>query len=333
MNPLLISLLMVFAVLTAAVLGRPLIRAAAPVLIRFPRLAVVCLGSSLALWLASVMAAGLFLAWSLSGPNPLPDSVAKVCQRCLEASNPFSAGFVMETGVPSAAFLLAPAGAGLLLVALGLRAVVQRRRSLQQTCRSLLPVGHRRVIDGHLVTVVEDPHPSAFALGRDRWGIVVTTGLLAALDPQELRAVLAHEAAHLRERHHLVLDLIGSITGPLRRVPLAAAIADAVPHYLEVSADNAARRRAGTRALASALLIMGEASSVQRTASDRTGSQRVLLAAGPERVRQLVAPENPRHGMLGALAMTAIMAVLILTSATAHGAALSAVVSGCVIGA
>ncbi|MCH8559184.1 M56 family metallopeptidase [Nesterenkonia sp. DZ6] len=331
MNPLLLSLLMVFAVLAAAVLGRPLIRAAAPALIRFPRLAVLGLGASLVLWLTSVMAAGLFLAWALTGPSPLPAPVAEVCQRCLEASNPFSTGFAMETGIPTAAFLFAPAAAVLLVAALGLRAAAKRKSLLRETCRSLLPVGRRQVIDGHLVTVVEDPHPSAFALGRDRWGIVVSTGLLAALNDQELRAVLAHEAAHLRERHHLVLDFIGSITGPLRWVPFAGAIAEAVPHYLEVSADNAAQRRAGTRALASALLVMGEASSAQRTASSQTGAQRMMLAAGPERVRQLISPVSPRQGILGAVAMTAIMAVLIVTSATAHGAALAAVVSGCVI--
>lgn len=331
MNPPLLSLLMVFAVIAAAVLGRPLIRAAAPALIRFPRLAVLGLGAGLVFWLASVVAVGLFLAWSLTGPSALPAPVAEVCQRCLEASNPFSAGFAMQTGIPSAAFLLAPAAAVLLVMALGLRAARRRQTALRETCRSLLPVGHRQVIDSHLVTVVEDPHPSAFALGRDRWGIVVSTGLLEALDEQELRAVLAHEATHLRERHHLVLDFIGSITGPLRWVPFAAAVADAVPHYLEVSADNAAQRRAGTRALASALLVMGEASSGQHAASSQSGSQRMMLAAGPERVRQLISPVSPRQGILGAVAMAAIMAVLIVTSATAHGAALAAVISGCVL--
>ena len=331
MNPLLLSALMVIAVLATAMLGRPLIRAAAPALIRMPRVAVLALGGSLILWLASVMAAGLFLAWSLTGPQPLPSPVTEVCQRCLAASNPFSADFALETMIPTAAFLLTPAVAVLLVATLGLRAAMKRQTSMRETCRSLLPVGQRRVIDGHLVTVVADPHPSAFALGRDRWGIVVSTGLLETLSEQELRAVLAHEAAHLRERHHLVLDFIGSITGPLRWVPFAAAVADAVPHYLEVSADNAAKRRTGTRALASALLIMGDASSAQRSASREPGSHRLLLAAGPERVRQLISPVNPRQGILGAVAMTAIMAVLIVTSVTAHGAALAAVVTGCIV--
>lgn len=331
MSPLLLSMLMIIAVLAAAVLGRPLIRAAAPALIRFPRLAVLGLALSLVLWLASVLAAGLFLAWSLTGPSPLPAPVAEVCQRCLEASNPFTADFALQTAIPAVAFLFAPAAAVLLVVVLGLRAAWKRQRSLRDTCRSLLPVGRRQIIDGHLVTVVEDSAPSAFALGRDRWGIVVSTGLLAALDEQQMRAVLAHEATHLRERHHLVLDFIGSITGPLRWAPFAAAIADAVPHYLEVSADNAARRRTGTRALASALLVMGEASSDQRTASTTPGAHRVMLAAGPDRVRQLISPVNPRQGILGAVAMSAIIAVLIVTSATAHGAALAAVVSGCAI--
>jgi Zn-dependent protease with chaperone function len=35
--------------------------------------------------------------------------------------------------------------------------------------------------------------------------IVVTTGMLGALDPDEREALFAHERARLRGRHHLVL--------------------------------------------------------------------------------------------------------------------------------
>lgn len=331
MNPLLLALLMVGIVLAVASVGRPLIRAATPMLMRFPRVAVLSLGGGLLLWMASLIAAGLFLAWSITGPSPLPSSIADVCQRCLEASNPFSSGLAVETTVPSVAFLLAPVLAVLVVMALGLRSVLTRYARLRETCQSLLPVGRRENVAGYQVTVVADPHPAAFALGRGLCGIVVSTGLLEELSAHELRAVLEHEAAHLRERHHLILDFIGSITHPLRWIPFAAAIADSVPHYLEISADNAAQRRVGTRPLASALLIMGQASDAQRIAAQQAGPHRMMLAAGPERVRQLISPVDPKQGALGATAIVALMAVLIVTSTAAHGAAFAAVLSGCVI--
>ncbi|WP_162320721.1 M56 family metallopeptidase [Nesterenkonia haasae] len=277
------------------------------------------------------MPTGLFLAWSLTGPSPLPSSIADVCQRCLEASNPFSSGLPVETAVPSVVFLLAPMVAVAVVMVLGLRSVLMRHARVRATCQSLLPAGRRENVAGYLVTVVADPQPSDFALGRGRCGIVVSTGLLEELSVHELRAVLEHEASHLRERHHLILDLIGSITGPLRCVPFAAAIADSVPHYLEISANNAAQRRVGKRPLASALLIMGQANSEQRNATEQTGPHRMMLAAGPERVRQLISPVDPRQGALGAAAIVALSAVLIVTSTAAHGAAVAAVLSGCVI--
>jgi Zn-dependent protease with chaperone function len=39
--------------------------------------------------------------------------------------------------------------------------------------------------------------------------IVVTTGALAVLEPEQLAAVLAHERAHLAGRHHLLLAVTG----------------------------------------------------------------------------------------------------------------------------
>lgn len=62
-----------------------------------------------------------------------------------------------------------------------------------------------------------DPQPNAFATGRnERTAVVcVTAGLIAALDRDEVRGVVAHEVAHIRNRD----ILIGSI---------AAAVATAI---------------------------------------------------------------------------------------------------------
>lgn len=67
------------------------------------------------------------------------------------------------------------------------------------------------------VFISPSPQPNAFATGRNpaNSAVAVTEGLLASCPPHEVRAVLAHEMAHIRNRD----ILIGSI---------AAAIATAI---------------------------------------------------------------------------------------------------------
>ena len=52
------------------------------------------------------------------------------------------------------------------------------------------------------VVVLDDPVPAAFAVGlsRRRSKIVISSGLVAELEPRELEAVLAHELAHIVHR-------------------------------------------------------------------------------------------------------------------------------------
>ena len=57
--------------------------------------------------------------------------------------------------------------------------------------------------------VVDDQAPNAFATGRNpnHAAITVTTGLLAIMSRRELRGVLAHEMAHIRNRDIAVTTL------------------------------------------------------------------------------------------------------------------------------
>ena len=54
--------------------------------------------------------------------------------------------------------------------------------------------------------VINVDSPVAYCLpGGARSVTVLSDGLMAALEPAELRAVLNHENAHLDQRHHLLL--------------------------------------------------------------------------------------------------------------------------------
>jgi heat shock protein HtpX len=57
--------------------------------------------------------------------------------------------------------------------------------------------------------VTDDPQPNAFATGRSpaHGVVVVTRGLLASLPARELRGVIAHEIAHIKNRDILIASM------------------------------------------------------------------------------------------------------------------------------
>jgi heat shock protein HtpX len=65
--------------------------------------------------------------------------------------------------------------------------------------------------------VIDDPQPNAFATGRNpAHGVVaVTRGILGLLSPRELRGVLAHEIAHIRNRDILVSTVAACLAGAI----------------------------------------------------------------------------------------------------------------------
>jgi heat shock protein HtpX len=67
------------------------------------------------------------------------------------------------------------------------------------------------------VYIIEEPAPNAFAAGRDPQHayVAATTGLLATMGPRELRAVMAHEIAHVRNRDVRLMALTAVLAGAL----------------------------------------------------------------------------------------------------------------------
>ena len=63
--------------------------------------------------------------------------------------------------------------------------------------------------------VVDDPDPNAFATGNDplHSHIAVTTGLLAALNRDELQAVIAHEYGHIKNLDTQLMTFLAALVG------------------------------------------------------------------------------------------------------------------------
>lgn len=65
------------------------------------------------------------------------------------------------------------------------------------------------------VAIVDDPAPNAFATGRDEKHALIafTTGLLNAMDRDELQGVVAHEMSHVANRDTLVSAVAATTAG------------------------------------------------------------------------------------------------------------------------
>jgi len=175
-----------------------------------------------------------------------------------------------------------------------LAAALQARRR-QRELLTLLAHGDPKV-PGALV--VDHPSAAAYCLPGLRSRIVVSVGTLELLGRRELAAVLAHERAHLRERHDLVLL---PFTALRRAFPRSATCTDAhrsVALLVEMLADDRALRGRPARELVSALVRFGTAGTCPAPAGALAAGEGEVAA----RVTRLLKPVRP----LPAVAVLAI---------------------------
>jgi Zn-dependent protease with chaperone function len=199
-----------------------------------------------------------------------------------------------------------------LVMAVATAAVVRARRR-QRELLALLAHGDPKV-PGALV--VDHPAAAAYCLPGLRSKIVVSVGTLDLLCAAELAAVLAHERAHLRERHDLVLLPFTSLRRAFPRSRLILGALLAVALLIEMLADDRARRARPARELATALLRFG--TSGAGCAAAPLGALAAVSGAGADitaRVNRLLSPPPPlrRHCQVGmCLAAATLVAVPIV---------------------
>jgi Zn-dependent protease with chaperone function len=106
------------------------------------------------------------------------------------------------------------------------------------------------------LVITRDEHPTAYSVPVRAGAIVISTGMLRLLPAGERRALLAHEAAHLRYHHasYVMLARLAAAANPLLR-PLAANVSLAVELWADqAAADEVGDRRVVAQALARASL-------------------------------------------------------------------------------
>lgn len=326
----LLMLVVVVGLALPALAGPRILRSAAPALMRLPRVAAGLIVGSTTAWVLAALSIGPLLAWMVTGPDILPGGAAEVCSKCLAAADPFGLDR-LDTAVPVILLLVVPvAVSGFQVVSIA-RELRRRHHRLRRTADELRHGSRTRRLFGHAIRVVDDAHPFAMTLPRRHGGIVLSSGALEALAPDQLRAVLAHEQAHLQQRHHLITAFVTIVTARMRWVPLFTAAESALHHYLEIAADDAARRAVGTTALASALLVLGQQGhpARHRSGSDNGLFDDALHALGPDRIRHLVEPGRGTAGMAATVATAFCLTSLALLAAVVHVPYAMLMLTGC----
>lgn len=161
--------------------------------------------------------------------------------------------------------------------------------------------------------VLAHPTPTAYCIPGRRQRVVLTDSTIRELPTDELSGVLAHERAHLRLRHDLVLEFFTVIHTAVPRTVRSDRGMREVRLLIELLADRAACRVVGPVPVARALLQLS-----------RGGHPDVALGAGgapAERRMELLADLHPQRA-LSATIMIAAVAVIGLTGGIAWGALL-----------
>lgn len=270
--------------------------------------------------------------WLLTGAAVVLASCAALALALLAASAAVRVPPVVSFGHLSMA-VLGPATAygtsagvlaGILLSAAAVTAAAFMVRCYRGVARAYREA--RRLPGRGQAVILADRAASAYALPGRPGRIVVTAGMLDALDEGGRAALLAHERAHLAGFHYLFTSAarLAAAANPLLR-PAARAVEYTVERWADETAAEAVGDRSlvahaiGRAALAATPRRPPRAMPAVLGAVFSPARRRDWHAAGPvpRRVAALLAPAPPRRLAL----LAAVLALAVLAGACALAAA------------
>lgn len=160
---------------------------------------------------------------------------------------------------------------------------------------------------GRDALVVDHPVAVAYCLPGRTPHIVVSAGARRLLTDDELDAVLAHERAHARERHHLVVAPFQALRRLLPSSSLLTRVCSTIELLVEMCADDRAARSRGREPLASALERFRANGNVGGTPA---GALAVADAPVSARISRLRNPDGGRLPLAWPLACAVAVAAL-----------------------
>ncbi|GLW11585.1 hypothetical protein Misp01_67130 [Microtetraspora sp. NBRC 13810] len=262
---------------------------------RAPRLAI-------AMWqaaCASVVVSALLAALAVAVPaSVLGHGLADFFEACAT---------LLSHGVPftSASARIALLLAGVLVVRITYCAacvLLSARRERRRHAEMLAIVGRH---DSRLGAMVVDYDECMAYCLPGRHGLpVITTGALRTLTSAQTAAVLAHEHAHLRGRHHLVLAAVRTLVRAFSGAPLFARASSEIARLVELLADDVAAR--GHPRVHIAAALVGLATGRVPDFALGAGGETALV-----RVRRLLDPVEPlrqRERLVGILTIGVLLA-------------------------
>ncbi len=81
----------------------------------------------------------------------------------------------------------------------------------------VLALAQRAGLPAPGVYIIDNPQPNAFATGRDpqHAAVAATTGLIGLLSREEIRGVMAHELAHVKNHDTLTMTVTATVAGAI----------------------------------------------------------------------------------------------------------------------
>ncbi len=284
-----------------------------------PRLAITAWTASIVLVVAAMIAAPVSM---FTRPGRTAFGAAHACVQRLRDDG--SLPWIDAAQVALTALLIGIAAVLAATVAWRLHARAASAAAHLHAIRTLAPA--RSVHHGIPVLWVESEGPTCYSVGGRSPAIVAGTGL-RALPSTELAAVLDHEAAHVRGRHHLLVAVAEALAAALPAVPLFRQAPGAARALVEFAADERSARRQGAGVVGAALVAVQERArastsapgcapaSALAMAEDAVAARLCWLGTPPTRRRRLCAPADYPLAVAFALTPVVLSVAAMLTAA------------------